>query len=221
MKFAGMLVVMTDILAAFNFVMVDGVDVISLSVGGIVVPYFLDAIAIGAFDAADKGIFMSASAENGGPGGLTVTNMALWVATIRVGTIDRDFLADVKLRNGKVVPGVSVYNGPRLSLGRMYPLVYAGTSSVDRYSSSLCLEGSLDHDFMKGKIVLCDRGINSRAAKGEIVKKAGEIGMILANGVFDGEGLVADCHVLPATSVGASNGDEIRRYIDFPSKSTL
>lgn len=43
--------------------------------------------------------------------------------------------------------------------------------------------------------------------------------MILANGVFDGEGLVADCHVLPATAVGASSGDEIRRYIAAGAKS--
>ncbi|MBA0871716.1 hypothetical protein Goshw_029302 [Gossypium schwendimanii] len=209
----------SDILAAFDAAVADGVDVISLSVGGVVVPYHLDAIAIGAFSAADQGVFVSASAGNGGPGGLTVTNVAPWVATIGAGTIDRDFPADVKLGNGKVVAGVSVYNGPGLSPGRMYPLVYGGTGGGDGYSSSLCLEGSLDPVFVKGKIVVCDRGINSRAAKGEVVKKAGGIGMILANGVFDGEGLVADCHVLPATAVGASNGDEIRGYIDSASKS--
>ncbi|KAB2060942.1 hypothetical protein ES319_A10G054600v1 [Gossypium barbadense] len=209
----------SDILAAFDAAVADGVDVISLSVGGVVVPYHLDAIAIGAFSAADQGVFLSASAGNGGPGGLTVTNVAPWVATIGAGTIDRDFPADVKLGNGKVVPGVSVYNGLGLSPGRMYPLVYGGTGGGDGYSSSLCLEGSLDPKFVKGKMVVCDRGINSRAAKGEVVKKAGGIGMILANGVFDGEGLVADCHVLPATAVGASNGAEIRGYIDSASKS--
>ncbi|MBA0836523.1 hypothetical protein Goarm_008731 [Gossypium armourianum] len=209
----------SDILAAFDSAVADGVDVISLSVGGAVVPYYLDAIAIGAYGAAEKGIFVSASAGNGGPGGLTVTNVAPWVATVGAGTIDRDFPADVKLGNGKVVTGAGVYNGRGLSPGRMYPLVYAGSGGGDGYSSSLCLDGSLDPDFVKGKIVLCDRGINSRAAKGEVVKKAGGVGMILANGVFDGEGLVVDCHVLPATAVGASNADEIRQYIDSASKS--
>lgn len=43
--------------------------------------------------------------------------------------------------------------------------------------------------------------------------------MILANGVFDGEGLVADCHLLPATAVGAVGGDEIRKYIQSAQKS--
>eukprot|EP00257_Ricinus_communis_P023713 XP_015583769.1 LOW QUALITY PROTEIN: subtilisin-like protease SBT1.5 [Ricinus communis] len=208
----------SDILAAFDTAVADGVDVISLSVGGVVVPYYLDAIAIGSFGAADRGVFVSASAGNGGPGGLTVTNVAPWVTTVGAGTLDRDFPADVKLGNGKVISGVSIYGGPGLSPGKMYPLIYSGSEGTgDGYSSSLCLDGSLDSKLVQGKIVLCDRGINSRAAKGDVVKKAGGVGMILANGVFDGEGLVADCHVLPATAIGASGGDEIRRYISDSS----
>uniref|UniRef100_A0A0D3BB90 Subtilisin-like protease n=1 Tax=Brassica oleracea var. oleracea TaxID=109376 RepID=A0A0D3BB90_BRAOL len=196
-------------------------DVISLSVGGVVVPYHLDAIAIGAFGAIDRGVFVSASAGNGGPGALTVTNVAPWMTTVGAGTIDRDFPANVKLGNGKTVPGVSVYGGPDLEPGRMYPLVYGGSLlGGDGYSSSLCIEGSLDASLVKGKIVLCDRGINSRATKGEIVRRNEGSGMIIANGVFDGEGLVADCHVLPATSVGASRGDEIRRYISESKQPT-
>ncbi|KAI4329036.1 hypothetical protein L6164_021343 [Bauhinia variegata] len=210
----------SDILAAFDAAVADGVDVISLSVGGVVVPYYLDVIAIGAFGASEAGVFVSASAGNGGPGGLTVTNVAPWVTTVGAGTIDRDFPADVKLGNGRIIHGVSIYGGPGLAPGRLYPIVYAGTEGGgDGYSSSLCLEGSLDPKMAKGRIVVCDRGINSRAAKGDVVKKAGGIGMILANGVFDGEGLVADCHILPATSVGASGGEEIRRYISAASKS--
>ncbi|CAL9124207.1 unnamed protein product [Musa acuminata var. zebrina] len=205
----------SDILAAFDAAVADGVNVVSLSVGGVVVPYYLDAIAVGAFAAAEAGIFVSASAGNGGPGELTVTNVAPWVATVGAGSMDRDFPAYVKLGDGRVLPGVSVYGGPALSAGRLYPLVYAGAAqgAGDGYSSSLCLEGSLNPDTVKGRIVLCDRGVNSRAAKGEIVRKAGAVGMILANGMFDGEGLVADCHVLPAAAVGAIAGDEIREYI--------
>ncbi|XP_065867117.1 subtilisin-like protease SBT1.5 [Euphorbia lathyris] len=211
----------SDILAAFDAAVADGVDVISLSVGGVVVPYYLDAIAIGSFGAIDHGVFVSASAGNGGPGGLTVTNVAPWVTTVGAGTLDRDFPADVKLGNGKIIPGVGIYGGgPGLTAGKLYPLIYAGNEGTgDGYSSALCLENSLDSKLVKDKIVLCERGINSRTTKGEVVKKAGGAGMILANGVFDGEGLVADCHVLPATAIGASAGDEIKRYITAASKS--
>ncbi|KAJ3677126.1 hypothetical protein LUZ60_002850 [Juncus effusus] len=207
----------SDILAAFDAAVSDGASVISLSVGGVVVPYYLDSIAIGAFAATESGIFVSASAGNGGPGGLTVTNIAPWVTTVGAGSMDRDFPADVKLGDGRVLKGVSVYGGPGLEPGKLYELVYAGSgggvSKADGYSSSLCLEGSLDEGLVKGKIVVCDRGVNLRTAKGEVVRKAGGAGMILANGIFDGEGLVADSHVVPATAIAAKAGEKLRKYI--------
>ncbi|KAG0471044.1 hypothetical protein HPP92_015590 [Vanilla planifolia] len=154
----------SDILAAFDAAVADGVDVISLSVGGVVVPYYLDAIAVGAFSAAEAGIFISASAGNGGPGELTVTNVAPWMTTVGAGSMDRSFPADVQLGDGRVLPGVSVFSGPPLADGRLYPLIYAGGpggaagAGGDGYSASLCLEGSLNPSFVRGKIVLCDRG---------------------------------------------------------------
>ncbi|KAJ3677110.1 hypothetical protein LUZ60_002834 [Juncus effusus] len=72
---------------------------------------------------------------------------------------------------------------------------------------------SLDEGLVKGKIVVCDRGVNLRTAKGEVVRKAGGAGMILANGIFDGEGLVADSHVVPATAIAAKAGEKLRKYI--------
>ncbi|KAL9235522.1 hypothetical protein vseg_010273 [Gypsophila vaccaria] len=214
----------SDILKAFDTAVSDGVDVISLSVGGVVVPYYLDSIAIAAYGAAENGVFVSASAGNGGPGGLSVTNVAPWMTTVGAGSIDRDFPADVLLGNGRKIVGVSVYSGPGLEPGKYYPTVYSGSNEGgggfgDGYSASLCLEGSLDPSYVRGKIVLCDRGINSRVAKGEVVREAGGVGMIIANGVFDGEGLVADSHVLPAVAVGSVNGDIIRKYVSDSTKS--
>ena len=218
----------SDILAAFDAAVADGVDVVSLSVGGVVVPYYLDAIAIGAFGATEAGIVVSASAGNGGPGGLTVTNVAPWMATVGAGSMDRAFPANVRLGDGQVLDGVSVYGGPVLEPGKMYELVYAGasgsggggasSSAADGYSASMCLDGSLDPAAVRGKIVVCDRGVNSRAAKGDVVRRAGAVGMVLANGAFDGEGLVADCHVLPATAVGAAAGERLRKYIASSTK---
>ncbi|XP_035551714.1 uncharacterized protein LOC118349887 [Juglans regia] len=100
---------------AFDTAVADRVDFISLSVGVVFLPYYLDAIAIAAFRAYDFGVFVSASAGNGGPGGLSVTNISPWVTTVGAGTIDRDFPADVKLGNGKIIPGVSVYGWPALT----------------------------------------------------------------------------------------------------------
>lgn len=202
----------SDILAAFDAAVSDGVDVISISVGGgdgISSPYYLDPIAIGSYGAVSRGVFVSSSAGNDGPNGMSVTNLAPWITTVGAGTIDRNFPADVILGNGKKLFGVSLYAGKPLS-GKMYPLVYPGKSGI--LSASLCMENSLDSNIVKGKIVICDRGSNPRVAKGLVVKKAGGVGMILANGMSNGEGLVGDAHLLPACAVGADEANVIKAY---------
>ncbi|KAG2238619.1 hypothetical protein Bca52824_092110 [Brassica carinata] len=202
----------SDILAAFDAAVVDGVDVISISIGGgdgITSPYYLDPIAIGSYGAASKGIFVSSSAGNEGPNGMSVTNLAPWVTTVGAGTIDRNFPADAILGDGHRLGGVSLYAGVPLK-GRMFPVIYPGNAGMS--SASLCMENSLDPKHVRGKIVICDRGSSPRVAKGLVVKKAGGVGMILANGASNGEGLVGDAHLIPACAVGSNEGDRIKAY---------
>ncbi|XP_057497155.1 subtilisin-like protease SBT1.6 [Actinidia eriantha] len=210
----------SDILAAFDAAVNDGVDVISISIGGgdgISSPYYLDPIAIGAYGAVSRGVFVSSSAGNDGPNGMSVTNVAPWLTTVGAGTIDRNFPADIVLGNGRKFSGVSLYAGTPLS-GKMYPLVYPGKSGV--LSASLCMENSLNPNLVRGKIVICDRGSSPRVAKGMVVKKAGGVGMILTNGASNGEGLVGDAHLIPTCAVGADEGDAIKSYVSSASVAT-
>ncbi|XP_044489800.1 subtilisin-like protease SBT1.6 [Mangifera indica] len=210
----------SDILAAFDAAVNDGVDVISISIGGgdgISSPYYLDPIAIGSYGAVTRGVFVSSSAGNDGPNGMSVTNLAPWLATVGAGTIDRNFPAEVILGDGRRISGVSLYAGAPLS-GKMYPLVYPGKSGV--LSASLCMENSLDPSLVNGKIVICDRGSSPRVAKGLVVKKAGGVGMILANGISNGEGLVGDAHLLPACALGSTEGDAVKAYLSSGANPT-
>lgn len=210
----------SDILAAFDAAVNDGVDVISISIGGgdgMTSPYYLDPIAIGSYGAASHGIFVSSSAGNDGPNGMSVTNIAPWLTTVGAGTIDRNFPAVVILGNGVKLSGVSLYSGPPLD-GKMYPIVYPGKSGL--LSSSLCMENSLDPNAVKGKIVICDRGSSARVAKGLVVRKAGGIGMILVNGISNGEGLIGDAHMIPTAAIGANEGDAVKTYLSSTSHPT-
>ncbi|KAL3843372.1 hypothetical protein ACJIZ3_000775 [Penstemon smallii] len=210
----------SDILAAFDAAVNDGVDVISISIGGgdgISSPYYLDPIAIGAYGAVSRGIFVSSSAGNDGPNGMSVTNLAPWITTVGAGTIDRNFPAEVILNDGRKFSGVSLYAGEPLS-NKMYPLIYPGKTGV--LSASLCMENSLDPNSVKGKIVICDRGSSPRVAKGLVVKKAGGVGMVLANGASNGEGLVGDAHLIPACAVGSDAGDQIKAYLASNPKAS-
>ncbi|OWM66562.1 hypothetical protein CDL15_Pgr013779 [Punica granatum] len=199
----------SDILAAMDQAIEDGVHVISLSVGatGYAPQYDHDSIAIGAFSAVQHGVFVSCSAGNSGPGPFTSVNIAPWILTVGASTIDREFPANAVLGDGRIFGGVSLYAGEPLGDTKL-PLVYAGDAG-----SRYCYTRKLNESKVVGKIVVCDRGGSARVEKGSAVKLAGGVGMILANTEESGEELIADAHLIPATMVGATARDKIREYI--------
>ncbi|KAI4344616.1 hypothetical protein L6164_011821 [Bauhinia variegata] len=204
----------SDILAGMDRAIQDGVDVLSLSLGGNSAPYYRDTIAIGAFAAIERGIFVSCSAGNSGPSRASLANVAPWIMTVGAGTLDRDFPAYTLLGNGKRFSGVSLYSGKGMG-NKPVALVYnkgSGSNTSSSSSSTMCMPGSLDPEVVRGKVVICDRGVNARVEKGAVVRDAGGVGMILANTAASGEELVADSHLLPAVAVGKAVGDEIRAY---------
>ncbi|KAJ8769324.1 hypothetical protein K2173_002528 [Erythroxylum novogranatense] len=197
----------------------DGVNVISMSLGGGLADYDRDSVAIGAFAAMEKGILVSCSAGNAGPSAYTLSNVAPWIITVGAGTLDRDFPAYASLGNGKNLSGVSLYRGISLP-GKLLPFVYAGNAS-NSTNGNLCMMDTLIPEKVAGKIVLCDRGVNARVQKGAVVKAAGGLGMILVNTAANGEELVADAHLLPATALGQKNGDVIKSYLFSDPSSTV
>ncbi|XP_022990928.1 subtilisin-like protease SBT1.1 isoform X2 [Cucurbita maxima] len=198
-----------DILAAMDRAVADGVDILSLSLGGGVTAFYKDNIAIAAFGAVQNGVFVSCSAGNfGSLFRSAVSNAAPWIMTVAASYTDRTFPTTVKLGNGQVFEGSSLYSGQNTA---ELPLVYNNT--VGGQEANLCTPGSLVPAMVKGKIVVCGRGKNPRVAKGEQVKLAGGAGMILINTQLDGEELFAEPHVLPATSLGASATKAMLDYI--------
>lgn len=84
-------------MAGYDAAISDGVNVISVSLGGDPSEFFQDPIAIGAFHAVQKGIVVVASAGNSGPDPWTVSNGAPWIITVGASTIDRQFASYVSL----------------------------------------------------------------------------------------------------------------------------
>lgn len=214
----------SDILSAVDRAVADGVNVLSISLGGGVSSYYRDSLSIAAFGAMEMGVFVSCSAGNGGPDPVSLTNVSPWITTVGASTMDREFPAIVKLGNGRIMNGVSLYKEERMLLKNSkqenYPIVYMGSNSSSPEPSSLCLEGTLDRHVVEGKIVICDRGISPRVQKGQVVKEAGGIGMILSNTANNGEELVADCHLLPAVAIGETEGKAIKRYVSTSPNAT-
>ncbi|CBI38832.3 unnamed protein product, partial [Vitis vinifera] len=197
----------SDILAAIDQAVSDGVDVLSLSIGGSSKPYYTDVLAIASLGAVQHGVFVAAAAGNSGPSSSTVVNAAPWMMTVAASTMDRSFPAIVNLGNGQTFEGESLYSGKSTE---QLPLVYG--ESAGRAIAKYCSSGTLSPALVKGKIVVCERGINGGVEKGQEVEKAGGAGMLLLNTASQGEEIRVDPHVLPASALGASASISIRNY---------
>ncbi|KAI4313543.1 hypothetical protein L6164_026515 [Bauhinia variegata] len=167
-----------DILAAFDDAIADGVDILSVSLGGPAnEQYFDDPVAIGAFHAMRNGILTVTSAGNLGPSPATLSNFSPWSISVGASTMDRKFVTKVELGDNKTYEGVSI-NTFDLK-GDMYPLIYGGDAANSSGGSSLaryCFPNTLDPNSVKGKIVLCDGDFSSIAATSTFL--AGAVGVL-------------------------------------------
>ncbi|KAI3762951.1 hypothetical protein L1987_53396 [Smallanthus sonchifolius] len=135
-------VFISDILAAIDQAIIDGVDVLSLSLGQDGIPLHKDAIAIATFAALEKGIFVSASAGNNGPDLRSLHNGTPWVLTVAASTMDREFTGILTLGNGVSVTGLALYPGSLSSIRG--PVYFVGACEDD-----------LDASKIDKKIVVC------------------------------------------------------------------
>ncbi|OMP03783.1 hypothetical protein COLO4_10206 [Corchorus olitorius] len=206
----------SDILAAMDVAIADGVDVLSLSLGGFPLPLFDDSIAIGSYRAVEHGISVICAAGNNGPIQSSVANIAPWINTIGASTLDRKFPAIVRTGNGEFIYGESMYPGNRVpSAEKELEVVYVTGGNS---GSEFCFRGSLPRAKVQGKMVVCDRGVNGRAEKGVAVKEAGGAAMILANTQINLEEDSVDAHVLPATEIGYAEAVRLKTYINSTSR---
>ncbi|KAJ9684398.1 hypothetical protein PVL29_016722 [Vitis rotundifolia] len=204
-----------DTLAAFDDAIADGVDIISISLGGKTsLNYFEDPNAIGAFHAMKNGILTSTSAGNEGPRLVSVVSVSPWSLSVAASTIDRKFLTEVLLGDRKVYKGISINT---FELNGMYPLIYGGDAPNTRAgfrgnTSRFCEINSLNPNLVKGKIVLC-----AALGTGQAAFLAGAVGTVMADGGPKDTGYI---YPLPASHLTAGDGKRIAHYISSTSNPT-
>ncbi|BCY13252.1 S8 family serine peptidase [Actinoplanes sp. L3-i22] len=199
---------MTDIIAAIEDAVADGVDVINYSVGDDSEAW--TPIDEAFFNAAAAGVFVAAAAGNAGPGAGSVDNTLPWVTTVAATEQDHRWLRTIKLGNGKTYTGVGI-GAAGVSAG-LLDSRSASTIDGDDYWASMCLAGTLDPAKVKGKVVLCARGESARVAKSQVVADAGGVGMILYQPEWDPNALMADLHAVPTAHVDVPTGAALLSY---------
>ncbi|CAN1833685.1 Subtilisin-like protease 3 [Linum perenne] len=200
------------ILAAMDAAIEDGVDVLSLSLGGSSDHLYDDVIALGAFRAIQNGIFVSCSAGNDGPFISSVVNEAPWILTVGASIIDRDIRTTVTLGNNVELHGQSLFQ-PKDFHPQQLPLVDAGASG--NRLIAFCVEGSLKNIDVRGKIVLCHVASDVETTEtGKEVKANGGVAMILINSLTQGYATIPSPHVLPASNINYEDGLAIKAYLN-------
>ena len=194
----------SDLAAAIDQAVADGVDVINYSIGGGAQTVSADTIAF--LFAADAGVFTAVSAGNSGPGAKTIGGPAdvPWVTGVGATTYPTFYKGVVKLGNGRSYVGGSVTKGtPKAE--------FVDAAAAGGTGANLCLSGTLEPAKVTGKIVLCGRGSNGRVEKSFEVQRAGGVGMVLYN-QNDVDNIFTDNFFVPTVMVDNTPGQAIRDW---------
>jgi subtilisin family serine protease len=204
----------SDLVAAIDRAVADGVDVINYSISGTTTD-FLNPVQVSFLFAADAGVFVSCSAGNNGPATGTVAHPGPWLTTVAAGTHNRNGIGSVTLGNNVTYSGASVASpvGPAPFIRS----TAAGLPGANADAVRLCFAAVdnggtpvLDPAIVADKIVLCDRGTNARVNKSLAVSEAGGVGMVLVN--TSPNSLNADFHFVPTVHVADTARDALIAY---------
>ncbi|XVF17675.1 hypothetical protein REPUB_Repub10bG0143900 [Reevesia pubescens] len=191
----------SDVLAAIDQAIQDGVDILSLSLGLSLDENFLedDPIAVATFAAVEKGIFVAASAGNDGPFYWTLINGAPWILTVGAGSIDREFDGTLTLGNGVQITFESLYPG-NYSQNQM-PLVY-----VDECLSMEELKQ------LRNKIIVCKDhlSISSQVQNAESARVSAAVFVSNYSSLFE----LHTRSSFPAAFIGLHDGQTVIDYIN-------
>jgi subtilisin family serine protease len=204
----------SDLVAAIDQAVADGVDVINYSISG-TQTNFRDPAEIAFMYAANAGIFVAASAGNSGPTTSTVAHPSPWITTVAAGTHNRTALGSVTLGNGVTYTGASL--AAASISASLINSTDAGMAGASATALSLCYSTAqnggapaLDPAKVAGKIVVCDRGTNARVDKSLAVYEAGGVGMILLNP--SNNSLNADFHSVPTVHLQNTDAAAVHAY---------
>ncbi|UCC15094.1 MAG: S8 family serine peptidase, partial [Gammaproteobacteria bacterium] len=209
----------SDIAAATEQAIIDGVDVLNMSIGNAYDPWG-STTAQAFLSAHAAGVAVANSAGNDGPNSNTVNaNSAPWVLGVASSTHDREILPKFlqNMSGGDTTPPADM-SGLAITGGFIGDIVYAADYPTDNGSDNdtqpeQCLAPFPEGTFPADTIVLCDRGTIARVDKGKNVRDGGAAAFILGNIQGGATSVVADNHVIPAIHIDADHADLLRAWL--------
>lgn len=193
----------SDIAAAIDTAVADGVDVINFSTAGVRDGY-LHPVQRAFLHAASAGVFVAAAGGNAGPNDGQIVHPSPWLTTVAASTMDR-------ATPGSVTVEDRTFRGSSIATHSVTaPVAVAdtlGAPGATIADAAQCIAGALSPPKTSGKIVICVRGGVTRVAKSQAVKEAGGIGMILVNPTPDT--VEPDFHAVPTVHLDDGPGRDL------------
>lgn len=204
----------TDMLAAIDQSVLDGVDVLNFSIGGGAADTTYSPTDDAFLGAAAAGIFVAAAAGNAGPGSSTLDNASPWITTVAASTVP-SYYGTVTLGDGQAFVGATITVTDPVTGGLVNSTAVAAAGAAGE-QAGLCAPGSLDPALMPAgaTIVVCDRGVVDRTAKSAEVARVGGVGMVLTNP--SPSSIDPDAHPIPSVHVDARFREPIVAYAATP-----
>jgi hypothetical protein len=198
------------ILAGIDQATADVVDVINFSIGGGSVDPWQDPLGLAFFGAHAAGVFVAASAGNSGPSANTMGRPANspWLMAVGASTHNRRPTASLDATQAGGAPihieGMAVTSGAG-------PAALVDARDI---GNDLCTPFTpAQAAQVTGAIVVCTQGEIARVDKGQNVKDAGGVGMVLIAQAGYKNSVIADTHVLPAVMVSEYDGAALRAWL--------
>ncbi|GMY22780.1 subtilisin-like protease SBT1.8 [Fagus crenata] len=175
----------TDILAGMEQAILDGVDIMSLSLGLNQTSYFTDVIAIASLSAIEVGIFVVCAASND-YFFKTVYNGAPWITTVGAGTSyfpESVYITDSHLYYGK-----------------------------GNTSKAICNHTTLDRNEVAGKVVLCD--YSTKINVSQQITEVKRVGAYAAIFLTDkSSSLFPNKYSIPSLLLPTASGTLLKEYV--------
>ncbi|KAK1565486.1 hypothetical protein Q3G72_027790 [Acer saccharum] len=182
---------MSDVVAAVDQAVEDGVDIISLSVGPSAVPSgpsaFLNVLEMELLFATRAGVLVVQAAGNGGPATSSILSFSPWITSIAASATDRKYNNTIKLGNGESLSGTGL--APPTA-GRVQ-LPIAAAADVSNITAGILAVESCQHpdafirSLVRGKLIICTYTFDFEyddaaiATLAENIKTIGAAGFIL------------------------------------------
>ncbi|VFQ70506.1 unnamed protein product [Cuscuta campestris] len=184
---------MSDVVAAVDQAVEDGVDVLSLSVGPSSIPSgpsaFLNVLEIQLLFATRAGVLVVQAAGNGGPSSRSMLSFSPWITSVAACTTDRRYTNSIILGTGIALSGSGLSPA---TMGEEFFQLAAAVDVSQRNSTAglLTVESCQDPSqfvpsLVRGKLLICtytydfESEAASIAAVADTVARAGAAGFVL------------------------------------------